>query len=115
MIKVENHIGTISLSNNYLKKLIGKTARDCFGVVGTNSFGAKQGVKALLRSSPIDNGVILREKNNRLVIDLHICVSYGINIAAISDSIVNKVRFAVENEAGAEVVKVNVFIDNMQA
>lgn len=115
MIKIENHIGEISVSRHFLKKLIGKTAMNCFGVVGMNDFGAKQCVKALFDCASLDNGVIIREKDNSIVIDLHISVSYGVNIAAISDSIVHKVRFAVENEAGIEVEKVNVYIDSMQS
>lgn len=115
MIKIENHIGKITVSCAYLKKLIGKTAMDCFGVVGMSGYGAKQSIRALFSDSYLDDGVIIREKDNKIIIDLHICVSYGVNIAAISDSIENKVRFAVENEAGIEVYKVNVFIDNMQS
>lgn len=115
MIKVENHIGKISVSRAYLKKLIGKTAMNCFGVVGMNDFGAKQNIRAKFVNTSLDDGVVIREKDNKLVIDLHITVSYGVNISAISDSIVHKVRFAVENEAGIDVQKVNVFIDSMQS
>lgn len=115
MIKIGNHIGEICISSKYLKNLIGKTAMDCFGVVGMNSYGPKQGVRSLLKSSSMDNGVIIRQKNNKLLIDLHISVTFGVNIGAISESIVNKVRFAVESEAGVDVLKVNVFIDNMQS
>lgn len=115
MIKIENHIGKISVSKRYLKRLIGKTVTDCFGVVGMNDFGPKQNIRALFNNTSLDDGVVIREKDNKLLIDLHICVSYGVNIGAISDSIVHKVRFAVENEAGIEVFKVNVFIDTMKS
>ncbi|NLZ45698.1 MAG: Asp23/Gls24 family envelope stress response protein [Clostridiales bacterium] len=114
MIKIKNHIGEVTISSQYLKNLIGKNAMDCFGVVGMNSFGPKQGLRSLLKSSSMDNGVIIRQKNNKLLIDLHISVTYGVNMNAISESIVNKVRYAVESEAGIKVLKVNVFIDNMQ-
>ena len=114
MIQKENHIGKITVSRRYLKKLIGKTVTNCFGVVGMNDFGPTQCIRSLLNSTSLDNGVVIYEKDNAVRIDLHFGVSYGVNIAAISDSIVHKVRFAVENEAGIEVEKVNVFIDSMQ-
>ena len=114
MITTLNHIGKITLSKEYLSHLVGKTVTDCFGVTGTNCFGAAQGVRTLFKSSSPDDGVIIRKKDNKLYIDLHICVSYGINLAAISDSIVNKVRFALENEGGVTVSKINLFIDDMQ-
>ncbi len=113
MIKTQNHIGTISLSAVYLKRLIGKTASDCFGVVGMDECSPAQKIRCKLKGPQTDNGVVIRVKNNKLIIDLHISVSYGVNISAVSESIVNKVRFAVENETGTEVNKVNVFIENM--
>ena len=115
MIKINDHIGCIELSSNYLKKLIAKTAASCFGVVGLNSCSAVQGIRSLLGSESADNGVMIRQNSNKLTIDLHITVSYGVNIAAIVDSIINKVRFTVEESAGIEVSKINVFVDALQA
>ena len=42
-------------------------------------------------------------------------MTFGTNIAAIADSISNKVRFAVEEATGITVSKVNVFIDGMNS
>ena len=50
-----------------------------------------------------------------LVIDLHIEVTYGVNITAIVRSIINKVRYTVSDATGFEVAKVNVFVDGMKA
>ena len=44
---------------------------------------------------------------------MHIVISYGLNISAIVQSIVNKVRYTVEESTGLEVKKVNVFVDSM--
>lgn len=115
MINKENHIGKITVSRRYLKKLIGKTVTNCFGVVGMNDFGPAQCIRYLLNGTSLDDGVVIHQKDNAIIIDLHITVSYGVNISAISDSIDHKVRFAVENEAGIDVEKVNVYIDSMQS
>lgn len=115
MIKTENHIGNIFVSTRYLKKLIGKTATDCFGVVGMNGFGTMQNIRAMSGNTSLDNGVIIREKDNKLIVDLHITVSYGVNISAVSDSIDHKVRYAVESTAGVEVEKVNIYIDSIRS
>ena len=47
--------------------------------------------------------------------DLHISVIYGMNISAIAKSIVNKVRYTVEEVTGLQVKKVNVFVDGMKS
>ena len=58
-----------------------------------------------------EKGVTVRYKNDKLYIDLHISVMYGVNVSTIVKSIIHKVRFAVEDETGFTVDKVNVFVD----
>lgn len=116
MISVDNHIGTITISKNYLVSLIGHTVTGCFGVAGMNFSGTKQGIFSIVdRNEGLDRGVRLITDGSRLIIDLHITVTFGTNISAIVDSITNKVRFAVEEATGLAVKKVNVFIDGMKA
>ena len=56
-----------------------------------------QGIRSVLsRKDVADKGVRVRSGNNCLAIDLHIAVTYGVNISAIGKSIVNKVRDTVE-------------------
>lgn len=116
LIKVENHLGSIDISNEYLTTLIGQTVTSCFGVVQMNAYGAKQGIRFFLKkSNPIDKGVIIRQNKDKIIIDLHITVLYGVNISAVVDSIVNKVRYAVSEATELTVLKVNVFIDGMKS
>lgn len=42
-------------------------------------------------------------------------VTYGVNISAIVQSIIHKVRYTVEDATGMEVAKVNVYVDGMRA
>lgn len=118
MIKIDNHLGTIEMKTSYLTSLIGHTVTNCFGVVRMNPASAYQGAKSnILKKNTIDNGVIVRipKGSDKLVIDLHISVTYGINVAAIVDSIINKVRYVVEKETGVTVKKINVYVDSMEA
>lgn len=57
----------------------------------------------------------MRGEGDRLIVDLHISVIYGMNISAIAKSIVNKVRYTVEEATGLRVRKVNVFVDGMKS
>lgn len=117
MIKLNTHLGAIVLSSAYLSNLIAHTASSCFGVVRMNPAGASQGIKsAVLRSEPSDNGVKVwtKKDSDNLIIDLHITVMYGVNVSAITDSIMNKVRYIVERETSQKVQNVNVFIDGME-
>ncbi len=115
MIKLENHLGTIEISEEYFANLVGHAASECFGVAGMVFSTAFQGLKSVITSNDVpDKGVRVRTINGRLVIDLHIIVTYGLNISAIVKSIVNKVHYTVEEATGLEVSKVNVFVDGMK-
>ncbi|MGN0171625.1 MAG: Asp23/Gls24 family envelope stress response protein [Acutalibacteraceae bacterium] len=116
MIRLENHLGTIEISQDYFACLIGHAASSCFGVAGMCKSGARQGLRRLLsKRTYADEGVQVRSDGKKLSIDLHITVIYGMNISAITKSIVNKVRYTVETATGLEVKKVNVFVDGMKS
>lgn len=117
MIKFENHIGEIHISNKYLISLIGNAATNCFGVVGMNTFGPKQRISSLFKKGEsLENGVIIHKTDdNELIIDLHITVSYGINVSTVVESIMEKVQYTVETESTVKVAKINVFVDEMQS
>lgn len=115
MIKIENHLGVIEISNAYFANLVGHVASECFGVSGLVNSTASQGIRGFLTGrDTMDKGVRVRDVGGCLVIDLHIAVTYGLNIAAIVQSIINKVTYTVEAASGLHVAKVNVYIADMK-
>ena len=115
MIRIENHLGTIEISQEYFAYLIGNAVSSCYGVAGMVKSGPKQGLRSVFfRRTFADEGISVRSEEDKLVVDIHITVIYGMNIAAISRSIVNKVRYVVEQATGLDVKKVNVFVDNLK-
>lgn len=115
MINIENHIGKISVSENYITEIVRHAVCDCFGVAdvcGTNTF--RSAVSAITRGKFCKRrGVVIRKDSNGIIIDLHIKVSYGTNIKSAVDNIIHKVSFTVEETAGIPVSSVNVFVDDM--
>jgi uncharacterized alkaline shock family protein YloU len=115
MIRIENRYGTIEVSQNYFQHLIGEAVSSCYGVVGMVRKGTRKGLRAMFnRSAQVEDGVRVRNDGDRLVVDIHIEVVFGMNISAIAKSIVNKVRYTVEEATGLAVKKVNVFVDGIQ-
>ncbi len=125
MIDIKNHLGTVNFSKQFFYTLIGGTVTECFGVVDMNAGDVKQTfiekvpipfIKKLASKSTVlsEKGVTVRYKNNKLYIDLHISVMYGVNVSTIVKSIVHKVRYVVEDETGLTVDKVNVFVDSVK-
>lgn len=118
MVVVQNHLGKITLTNQFFTSLISSTVTNCFGVVGMNACNTKQtiidSVPFLKKRLPADKGVSIRFVNGKLYIDLHITVMYGVNVAAVVKSIQHKVRFVVEDETEYSVEKINVYIDGLK-
>lgn len=116
MIRIENHLGSIEISQEYFAYLIGNAVSSCYGVAGMVKSGTRQGLRSVFsKRSFADEGIRVRSENEKLVVDLHICVIYGMNISAIAKSIVNKVRYTVEEATGLAVKKVNVYVDGMKS
>lgn len=115
MIRIENRYGTIEVSQEYFRHLVGEAVSACYGVVGMKHSGPRQGLRSLLtRRTHVDDGVRVRSEGDQLVVDIHIEVVFGMNISAIAKSIVNKVRYTIEEATGLTVKKVNVFVDGIQ-
>lgn len=115
MIRMENHLGRIEISKDFLVQLVGSTAVRCFGVAGLAPTRPTQSIVNRILPASDERGVRVRCRNNALVIDLHILVSYGTNISAIVKSIVNKVRYAVEETTGFPVAAVQVYVDGIKS
>lgn len=116
MIRLENHLGSIIISQNYFANLIGNAASSCFGVAEMANSDAAQGLRTLFskRRDYADKGVKVHNVDGGLVVDIHIIVTYGLNISATVKSIIQKVRYTVEEATGLQVKKVNVYVDGMK-
>ena len=115
MIGYENTLGTVEISQEYFANLIGQAASECYGVAGMINSTYPGLRSALTRSDVPDKGVRVKTTDGQLVVDIHIAVTYGININAIVQSIVQNVRYTVEECTGFKVARVNVYVDEMTA
>ncbi|MBO5200378.1 MAG: Asp23/Gls24 family envelope stress response protein [Clostridia bacterium] len=115
MIAYETRIGKIHISEEYLTKLIGQAVTSCFGVVGMVPSGSRQKLFDLLsKKENLNKGIIIRGDADSISIELHIMVSYGMNINAIAQSIVHKVEYTVTESTGIKVDKVTVKVDGIK-
>ena len=116
MIRQETDLGNVSVGTNVITQIAGNAATKCFGVRGMAARSATDGLVHLLRRESMSKGVVVHvNDNNTIDIDLHIIVNRGVNLTALSRSIISEVRYMVSREAETEVEKVNVFIDGMVA
>lgn len=113
MLQIENKNGLISVDENVIINIVADVAKDCFGIVEMESKNASEEFWSLFKKNPHDKGIYVTFEDNEILIDLHIMVSYGINIPAITESIVHKVNYTVEQITGFTVKQTNVFVDSV--
>ncbi len=115
MIAYETRLGKIVLTEQYLSKLIGNEVTSCFGVVGMVPSSSKQKVfSKLSKEEKADTGIKVIGNEDSISVELHIVVSYGMNISAIAESITEKVTYVVKEATGINVDKVTVKVDGIK-
>lgn len=107
-------IGEVLIDNDVLAKYAGSSAVECFGVVGMASISVKDGIVKLLKRESLSHGVNVTVEDNKIIIDLHIIVSYGVSISAVAENLISNVKYKVEEFTGMEVVKINIFVESVR-
>lgn len=112
--RIENSYGDIEIGTDVFARLVGSAATGSYGVVGMANRSKTDGIVRLLKKDAMDKGVKVAIEDDEVVVDLHIMVEYGINIPAICESIISRVRYFVENSTGFAVRKVTVHVDGIR-
>ena len=115
MISIENTLGRISFSAGYFAELVSRATQSGFGVAGMTNTDASDDFKALLVPGFPERGVRVTEESGRLIINLHIKVSYGFNISAAVKNITHNVQYVVEQATGLSVKRIDVSVDDVVA
>ena len=114
MIKLDNERGSICISTEVITWLSGDAATRCFGVKGMAGRTRENGLVQLLRRESMTKGVsVTPNEDGSITIELHIVVDHGVNLAALSQSIMNEVSYKVSSATDVPVRQVNVYIDSM--
>ena len=107
-------LGEVLISTAVIEKCAGASAVECFGVVGMASKNVRDGLAKLLKKENLSNGVSAKIEENRIRIDLHIIVSYGVNIPSVCDNLLENVKYKVEEFTGLKVEKINIFVEGVR-
>lgn len=107
--------GNVQIDNDVIAKYAGSSAVECFGVVGMASVNMKDGLARLLKRESLRHGVgVTVSDENKITIDLHIIVSYGVSISAVADNLIGNVKYKIEEFAGLPVERINVFVEGVR-
>ncbi len=112
--RINNKLGEIQISCDVIAMYAGMTAVECFGIVGMAAVSMKDGLVKLLKRESLAHGINVEVEDNRLTIDFHVIVAYGVSICAVSDNLMATVKYKVEEFTGMSVEKINVFVEGVR-
>ena len=107
-------LGIITVSPDVIAKYAGSVAIECFGIVGMAGVSMKDGLVKLLKLDSITRGIKVSLDNNKLVLDFHVIVAYGVSILTVTDNLISNVKYKVEEFTGIEIKKINIFVEGVR-
>lgn len=114
-IELQTKYGRIEISNDVIAMIAGGAAVDCYGIVGMASKNQiKDGISEILRRENFSKGVIVREENGEVHIDMYIIVSYGTKISEVAHNVQSKVKYTLDQTLGLAVQSINIYVQGVR-
>lgn len=111
---MSTHLGNIVVDNEVIAQYAGSVAVECFGIVGMAAVNVRDDLVRILKKDSITRGINVSISNNKLVLDFHVIVAYGVSILAVSDNLISNVKYKVEEFTGIEIEKINIFVEGVR-
>ncbi len=111
---MNTHMGSITIDNEVIAQYAGNVAMECFGIVGMAGINVKDGLVKLLKMDSMTRGINVSINNNKLTLNFHVIVAYGVSILAVSENLISSVKYKVEQFTGIEIEKINIFVEGVR-
>lgn len=111
---MNTHMGSITIDKEVIAQYAGSVAVECFGVVGMAGINVKDGIVKLLKMDSITRGIQVSLNDNKLVLDFHIIVAFGVSILTVSNNLIDSVKYKIEEFTGIEVEKINIYVEGVR-
>ncbi len=112
---VTTQFGLVTIEPEVIAKYAGTVAIESFGIVGMAAVSLKDGIVKLLKKESLTHGIqVTISDDDKLTIDFHVIVSYGVSISAVAENLVNNVKYKVEEFTGMAVDKINLYVEGVR-
>ncbi|MBR6478850.1 MAG: Asp23/Gls24 family envelope stress response protein, partial [Lachnospiraceae bacterium] len=83
--------------------------------VGMTVANVRDGLVRVLKRESLSKGInVIVSPSHKLILDFHVIVAYGVSIVAVSDNLIENVKYKVEEFTGLEVEKINIFVEGVR-
>ena len=108
-------LGIITIDPEVIAKYAGSVAVECFGIVGMAAVSMKDGLVKLLEKESLTKGIQVGiSDENKITLNFHVVVAYGVSISAVTDNLISNVKYKVEEFTGMSVDKINIYIEGVR-
>ena len=111
--RMNTGLGEIVINPDVIALYAG-VAVECFGIVGMAAVNMKDGLVKLLKKESLTHGINVSISENKISLDFHVIVSYGVSISAVTDNLINNVKYKVEEFTGMEIEKINILVEGVR-
>lgn len=112
---MSTELGIITIDPEVIAKYAGTVAVECFGIVGMAAVSMKDGLVKLLKKESLTHGIqVMISEDNRITLNFHVIVSYGVSISAVTENLISNVKYKVEEFTGMSVDKINIYIEGVR-
>ena len=112
---MSTELGIITIDSEVIAKYAGSVAVECFGIVGMAAVSMKDGLVKLLKKESLTHGIqVSISDENKITLNFHVIVVYGVSISAVSDNLISNVKYKVEEFSGMPVEKINIFVEGVR-
>lgn len=114
-IEMRTKYGKVTITNDVMAIVAGGEAVKCYGIVGMASKNQlKDGISEMVRKENYSRGVIVRQEDKSLHIDMYIIVSYGTKISEIAHNVQSQVKYTLNQILGLEIKAVNIYVQGVR-
>ena len=108
-------LAIITIDPEVIAKYAGSVAVECFGIVGMAAVSMKDGLVKLLKKESLTKGIQVGiSDENKITLNFHVVVAYGVSISAVTDNLIGNVKYKVEEFTGMSVDKINIYIEGVR-
>ena len=89
-LEILNDYGKIDISNEVIASVVGSKAVESYGIVGMASRQqVRDSIAEILGHENYAKGIVVKENNGVIDIDMYIIVSYGVKISEVANNVCN--------------------------
>ena len=112
--RMNTGMGEITINTDVIATYAGSVAVECFGIVGMAAVNMKDGLVKLLKKDSLKHGINVTLNENKISLDFHVIVAYGVSIRAVYDNLIANVKYKVEAFTGIEVENINILVEGVR-